>query len=112
MKRAEGCMAFVYQAFVLDREWIEEERMRTGRLPAALTLEAANRVLGEMARLGYEVLEGSETLCGVPTTVIIGGRTGSNHKNDFYGLAEIAGLHFSSGDYFITRNRQSRRTSA
>ena len=90
----------MYQQFHLDKEWADKERSKTGRSPESLTVASADRLLSGVAQMGYEVLQGSEALNGVPTTVIIGGESRRNPKDDFYRLAEELGLRFRSGDYF------------
>lgn len=47
------------------------------------------------------MLESNESFGGIPTSIILGGNYRNSHKSDFYELAEMLGLKYKSGAYYI-----------
>ncbi len=88
----------IFQRFNLDLEGMTQlgrEELLSLNLP-----QAGRTLRQELAQIGYTVLESSDSLSGVPVSVIVGGEFGMQHKDDFYKLAERLGLRYSSGEYY------------
>ncbi len=89
----------IFQTFDLNLEAMTKLGQEES---ARLNLPQAGRTLRqELSKKGYIVLESSQSLSGVPVSVIVGGDIRNDHKRDFYELAQRLGLKYGSGEYYV-----------
>ncbi|MBI2136966.1 hypothetical protein HYU12_00430 [Candidatus Woesearchaeota archaeon] len=67
------------------------------KLPGLDFGNARKVIIYKLQAKGYEVLESSNSVMGVPVSIITGGGTESPHKSDFYEITRKFGLMYVPG---------------